>query len=166
MKTVLSSLISLILIFLLTSSFCIRKKTAQQPVQSDNAGLTLPEGFTARVFADNLGSGRHIAINSNGDLYLALRSLHSGNGIVALRDADKDGKAEMVKYFGKSITTGIDISNGFLYYSNFKEVMRVPLKPGELVPAGEPVVIATGFPSQNQHQDKTFALDGNGNLVC
>jgi len=164
MKTVLTYSISIILICLLTGSYCNRKKTVQPAFQTDNAGLTLPDGFSARIFADNLGSGRHIVVNGNGDLYLALRSLNKGNGIVALRDADKDGKAEVVKYFGKSITTGIDIYNGFLYYSNFKEVMRVPLKPDELVPSGDPVVIATGFPSQNQHQDKTFALDGSGNL--
>lgn len=169
MKTVLSYLISFTLICLLTSSFCIRDKKATPQVQSGqvqsgNAGLTLPSGFSAVVFADNLGSGRHIAVNGNGDIYLALRTLHSGNGIAALRDADKDGKAEIVKYFGKKITTGIDILNGFLYFSDFKEVSRVQLKQDELVPAGDPVVIATGFPSQNQHQDKTFALDGSGNL--
>jgi glucose/arabinose dehydrogenase len=130
----------------------------------DNAGLTLPEGFSALVFADNLGSGRHIIARDNGDIYLALRTLNDGKGIVALRDMDNDGKADSTVYFWKTLTTGIDISGGYLYFSNFTEVYRVPLFPGELVPVEEPVLIAGGFPQQNQHQDKTFALDGSGNL--
>jgi glucose/arabinose dehydrogenase len=114
--------------------------------------------------ADKLGSGRHIVVNSNGDIYLALRSLNKGKGIVALRDSDGDGRAETIRYFANTLTTGIDINDGFLYYSNFNEVIRVALPEKDLVPMGVPVVIATGFPEQNQHQDKTFALDGAGYL--
>jgi glucose/arabinose dehydrogenase len=44
------------------------------------------------------------------------------------------------------------------------EVMRVPLSLDELVPGGSPEVMATGFLKQNQHQDKTFALDDKGNI--
>ena len=32
----------------------------------DNAGLTLPNGFKANLFAENIGSARHIAISKNG----------------------------------------------------------------------------------------------------
>jgi glucose/arabinose dehydrogenase len=131
---------------------------------TDSSGLTLPTGFSAQIVADKLGAGRHIVVKSNGDIYLALHSLHNGKGIVALHDNDGDGKADIIKYFANTLTTGIDISNGFLYYSNFNEVIRVPLSQNDLVPTAEPVVIATGFEEQNQHQDKTFALDGNGNL--
>ena len=34
------------------------------------AGLSLPEGFSATVFADNVGHARHIAHRQNGDVYL------------------------------------------------------------------------------------------------
>jgi glucose/arabinose dehydrogenase len=166
MKTVKSYLIPLILLCAITSGFCIRSQTAQvSPASqvSDNAGLTLPDGFTAIVVADKLGSGRHIVVKSNGDIYLALSHLKGGKGIVALRDTNGDGKADETQYFGNSITTGIDISNGFLYYSNYKEVYRVPLKE-DLVPEGNQEVIVTGFEEQNQHQDKTFALDNQGNI--
>jgi glucose/arabinose dehydrogenase len=138
-----------------------------QPSQSKSApvdgGLTLPSGFSSVVVADKLGAGRHLVVNSNGDVYLALQSLHNGKGIVALHDDDGNGTADVIKYFGNTISTGIDISDGFLYYSNYNEVLRVPLQ-NELVPTAQPVVIATGFEKQNQHQDKTFALDGKGNL--
>jgi len=131
-------------------------------VGQDNGGITLPQGFSAVVFADKLGSGRHLAIKQNGDIYLALESLKNGNGIVALRDDNGDGKAEQIKYFSKTISTGMDIRNGFLYYSNYLEVFRVPLPDNDLVPTASPVVMITGFLKQNAHQDKTFTFDNQG----
>lgn len=156
----------LILIFFVFSSFCIRNKPVRLNILSDdnNGGLILPEGFSALIAADKLGAGRHIAVKSNGDIYLALSSLNKGKGIAALRDTSDDGRADIISYFANTITTGIDIKDGYLYYSNVDEVLRVALPDDELVPQGEPEVIATGFLKQNQHRDKTFALDNAGNL--
>src|SRR6267142_4457905 len=36
----------------------------------DNAGLAVPPGFCASVFADNLGHARHLAVAPNGDVYV------------------------------------------------------------------------------------------------
>jgi glucose/arabinose dehydrogenase len=130
----------------------------------DNGGLKVPQGFSALVVADTLGSGRHIAVRSNGDVYLALRSLKNGKGIVALRDKDGDGRADVISYFSNTLSTGMDIDSNYLYFSNFGEVYRIHLSQGELVPEGTPEVIATGFEEQSQHEDKSFALDGHGNL--
>jgi glucose/arabinose dehydrogenase len=152
------------LFFVLIMQGACKSGTSSGTRTGDNAGLTLPDGFSAVIFADNLGSGRHIIARDNGDIYMALRSLHDDKGIVALRDTDNDGIADSTVYFWKTLTTGIDINNNFLYFSNFTEVYRVLLFPGQLVPVEEPVLIAGGFPEQNQHQDKTFALDGSGNL--
>ncbi len=139
------------------------RNQSDQPQDQVNGGITLPQGFSAVVFADKLGPARHIDVKDNGDVYLALSSLKKGGGIVALRDDNGDGKAETIKYFGKTVSTGIEVRNGFLYYSNSEEVFRVPLSD-ELVPTANPEVIVTGFEKQNQHQDKTFALDNQGNI--
>src|SRR5688572_12979902 len=37
---------------------------------TDNGGITLPPGFCATVFADNIGHARHIVVNANGDVYV------------------------------------------------------------------------------------------------
>jgi hypothetical protein len=37
---------------------------------SDNGGITLPPGFCATIFADNLGHARQMAFGPNGVLYL------------------------------------------------------------------------------------------------
>ena len=36
----------------------------------DNGGITLPRGFCATVFADNIGHARHMAVGSNGVVYV------------------------------------------------------------------------------------------------
>ena len=68
---------------------------------SDNGGLTLPGGFEAVVVADSIGRARHLTVRENGDIYVKLRVANDeGQGIVALRDTDDDGKADIVNVFG------------------------------------------------------------------
>src|SRR5256885_11735303 len=54
---------------------------------NENVLLKLPQGFKALVFADNLGRARHIAINSNGDVYIKLEKLKDGKGIYRIHQA-------------------------------------------------------------------------------
>ncbi|HMI56357.1 MAG TPA: hypothetical protein VK494_09230, partial [Gemmatimonadaceae bacterium] len=74
---------------------------------SDNGGITLPSGFCAAVFADTIGHARHIVVSSNGDVYVNTWSgnyfntpAHPGGFLVALRDTNNDGKADIVRRFG------------------------------------------------------------------
>ncbi len=130
----------------------------------DNAGLILPRGFRAFVVAGNLGRGRHIDINKNGDIYMALRQLNNGHGIVALRDTTNDGRADLIRYFGDYPGTGIEISDGYLYFGADTMILRYPLTDGELVPEGKPELLVRGFPEQSQHRDKSFAIDNDRNI--
>ena len=72
-----------------------------------NGGLVLPDGFCATVFADSIGHARHIAVNSNGDVYVNTWSgayyqtpAHPGGFLVAARDTDRDGRADVIVRFG------------------------------------------------------------------
>lgn len=63
----------------------------------ENAGLTLPQGFKANVFAQNLGSPRHIAITSKGVLFAKLNYPNKeGKSIVRLEDTNGDGVADKI----------------------------------------------------------------------
>ncbi len=128
----------------------------------DNAGLILPEGFKAVIVADDLGPGRHIDINENGDIYMTMQSMSNGHGIVALRDTSGDSRADVVEYFGDHASTGMEVHDGYLYFGGDTMILRYRLNPGSLVPQEEPVLLAGGFPMQNQHSDKTFAIDDKG----
>ena len=80
-----------------------------------NGGLTLPPGFCAQVVADGLGAARHLAVAANGDVFVALQGSGAAGGIVALHDADGDGKFEVKEKFGEGSFTGIGLRNGYLY---------------------------------------------------
>lgn len=130
----------------------------------DNGGIELPDGFCAIVVADHLGTARHITVNRNGDIYVALRHLKNGGGIVALRDTDGDGKADVIKYFGNKPGTGIRIYHGYLYFAPLRSVIRYRLGQGKLLPISVPQKIVKWLPKQHAHADKAFAIDTTGHL--
>ena len=136
----------------------------------DNGGLLLPDGFCALVVADGLGGIRHIDVAANGDVYVRNRGVRgggggaTGDGIVALRDADGDGRAEVVERFGDNFGTGLELRGGYLYVSTSTEVWRYARQPGQLVPAGRPELVVSGFPMQRGHPDKPFAFDDQGRI--
>ncbi len=131
---------------------------------NDNAGLTLPDGFSALIYADSLGHARHLDVNSNGDVYVSLSNIKNGGGIVCLRDENKDGRADVIRYHGIYDGTGIKIHNGYVYFGADTLIVRYQLKEGELVPAETPEIIAGGFSVQNQHATKPFTFDQEGNI--
>jgi glucose/arabinose dehydrogenase len=130
----------------------------------DNAGLMLPDGFSALIYADNIGHARHLDINSNGDVYVSLSNVKNGGGIVCLRDENKDGRADIIKYHGIYDGTGIKIHNGYIYFGADTIIVRYKLKEGELVPSDNAEIIAAGFTPQNQHATKPFTFDQQGNM--
>lgn len=155
------SLFILVLTFL---GACNSKSVKNMESDKDNAGLKLPEGFSALIFADSLGNARHLDINANGDVYVSLSRIKKGGGIVCLRDQDKNGKADVIKYFGNLEGTGIKIHNGYLYFGADTVVVRYKLNEGELVPMENQQVIARGFEAQTQHATKPFTFDQADNM--
>ncbi|MDF9796033.1 glucose/arabinose dehydrogenase [Catalinimonas alkaloidigena] len=130
----------------------------------DNGSITLENGFSAYVVADDLGKTRHMAIRENGDIYIKVREPESG-GVLALRDTTGDGRADVKEYFGENVTgTGIGIHNGYLYYASLTAVYRIQLDENALVPTGSSEVVVDGFLEQPQHADKTLAFDNSGNM--
>ena len=131
---------------------------------ADNGGITLPAGFCALVVADNLGTARHIAVNTNGDVYIALMDAGDKGGVMAMRDTNGDGRFEVKEHIGTGSTTGVGIRNGYLYLAHPNTVERYKLTPGELKPAGAPEVVVAGLPGVRQHGDKGLTFDGKGKL--
>jgi glucose/arabinose dehydrogenase len=131
----------------------------------DNGGIKLPQGFCALVVADNLGTARHMAVAPNGDVYVATMGGRGADApLAALRDADGDGKFELVERFGESSATGIALRNGFLYVGTPTAIVRYKMTPGTLKPTGAVEVVVGGFELQRQHEDKGLAFDGVGGL--
>ena len=154
-------LITVNLIFLLL--FSESSFSQAKPATDD---LVLPKGFKSVVVANNLGQGRHIAINDNGDMYVILYRLKDKKGIVALRDTNNDGKADIIQYFGRHAGTGIGIHDGYLYIGADADTMvvRYKLRPGELLPDTTCEVVVSGFLKNMQHGMKSITFDNEHNL--
>ena len=138
---------------------------------SDNAGLTLPAGFCAGVFAEGLGGPRHMAVAPNGDVYVVRQTRVPTDtlrgGVVVLRDTDKDGRADIMASFGQTGGTGIAIENGFLYVDVRTAIVRYPMPASSsvsaLVPTAAPDTIVRGMPTGG-HAARNFVLDGRGGM--
>lgn len=125
--------------------------------------LTLPQGFTSVTIAESLGRNRHIAVNSNGDIYVKMERLKDDKGIFVLRQSG--GKYEVVNSFGDFPGSGIAIKNGYLYATTNEDVYRFKFNDkNEIDPDQKPEKIVTGLVNRRQHAAKTIALDNAGNI--
>ena len=127
---------------------------------NDDGDIKLPPGFRALVVADDLGPLRHLAVAPSGDIYAKTRKA----GIIALRDTNGDGRADVTESFGGGGGTGIAIRDGWLYHSSTTTVYRYKLTPGQLSPSGPQETIVAGLPDEDQHNSKAFAFDDAGRL--
>ena len=147
----------------LTTTSCA-EQAALLECDADNGGIQLPEGFCALVAADALGAARHLDVAPNGDIFVAIRNQPNvSGGIIALRDTDGDGRADLEERFGEDGGTSIQLRGDYLYFGRDNAIVRYPMTLGELVPDGPAEVIAT-LPDQRSHASKGFAFDGEGGM--
>lgn len=156
------------LLFLILLLAACNRPEKEKPIvlapDVNNGGITLPEKFAAIVVVDTLGSGRHMAVNDNGDIYLHLRSPNTeGKTIMALRDTTGDGRADIIQGFSDIPGTGIEIHNGYLYYSDRTHIYRSHLRDGELLPEEARDTLVTLVDGQG-HMEKPFTFDGKGGM--
>lgn len=126
--------------------------------------FTLPPGFEATVFADDLGYARHLAVREDGAVYTILRRRAFGEGLVTMIDDDGDGIADRVERFGSFRGTGVGFYNGYLYFATTGAIYRYSFEGDELVPKGDPEVVIAGLPDYGNHSAKPFTFDGAGNI--
>ncbi|MGF7169356.1 glucose/arabinose dehydrogenase/cytochrome c553 [Sphingobium xanthum] len=145
---------------------------------NDETGLSLPPGFCATIFADNIGHARHMVVGADGTLYVNTwmsryfrTPAPAGGFIVALRDTNGDGKADQADRFGTTPRedgtgggTGIAIWKDGLFVQVDDKIVRYAMKAGQAIPTGEPTVIVDGMPMNGDHMMKAIAIDKAGNL--
>tara|TARA_R110002051_G_scaffold148354_2_gene220933 strand:+ start:5874 stop:7334 length:1461 start_codon:yes stop_codon:yes gene_type:complete len=134
-----------------------------------NGGLYFPKGFHATVVVDSIGPSRHIAVNTNGDIYAKLREPNGTKGNMALRDTTGNGTADIIQRFGEypndgTFATEMRIHNGYLYFSSEQVIYRQKLTPNQLIPEGKPEVVLTDYFPKRWHNAKSLAFDKKGNM--
>ena len=143
-----------------------------------DSGITLPPGFCATVFADDIGHARHLIVAPNGVVYVNTWSgryygntpPHAGGFLVALQDTTGNGRADVVRRFGPDASsgnaggTGIGFYNDALYAETNDRIVRYALPPGTITPTAPPEVIVSGLPLTGDHPMHPFAIDKQGNI--
>jgi glucose/arabinose dehydrogenase len=146
---------------------CEQPSPPATPLQCDpsNDGLRLPAGFCAAVVTDNLGNARNLTVRDNGDIYVVTRNWRLGLGsLMALRDSDGDGSADIIETFSDQGGVDLTMHLGQLYVGHDDGIYRYRLAAGKLLPEQPPELIAGGFPEQERHLGKGFAIDPHNNL--
>jgi glucose/arabinose dehydrogenase len=149
--------------------------SATDPCSGDAGGITLPAGFCATVFADSIGHARHAAVASNGDVYVNTWSgsyysdkPREAGFIVALRDTNHDGRADVVTRFGPTPSaggkggTGIALRGDMLFVEENGSIVRYALTPGTLGASAKAESIVHGLPLTGDHPMHPFAIDSAG----
>jgi glucose/arabinose dehydrogenase len=143
----------------------------------DNGGITLPAGFCATVFADSLGHARHLVVAPNGFVYVNTwggKYYPDGSTpphpfLVALRDTNHDGRADVIQRFGDSLAnggaggTGIALYHGGLYAESKDKIVRYALDSAS-APKGAPTTVVSGLPLSGDHPMHPFVIDSSGQL--
>ena len=85
--------------------------------------LILEQGFDISIFASNLDAPRQMVEGKNGTIFVGER----GGQIIALRDTDNNGQADLKIIIAKDLTysTGISIYNGDLYFSEISKIWKI-----------------------------------------
>jgi glucose/arabinose dehydrogenase len=151
--------------------------TAAAACPGGDTGITLPSGFCATVFADSIVHGRDAVVASNGDVYVTLEgrapSPKQASGgaararqwsFVAMRDTNRDGRADLIERVGSVGNTGIGIANGYLYVDEGKRIVRYARPDTQLVPTAKAEVVVDGIPLDPGHRARNFAIGSDGSL--
>jgi glucose/arabinose dehydrogenase len=137
---------------------------ALAPICAQAADITVPPGFRATLVFEGAGPARHMAFDARGDLYVSKNPANGkSDGILALRDADGDGRFDEARRFGDVGGTGIRFHGGDLYATSSTAVYRYRFKEGELVPSAAPDTILSGMPATG-FASRPIAFDDKGGL--
>lgn len=150
--------------------------TNHRTCPGDDSGLTLPPGFCATIFADEIGHARHLVAAPNGVVYVNTWSgvyygndaPHVGGFLVALQDTTGKGKADVNQRFGETVPsggaggTGIGFYHGAVYAESNDKIVRYTLPAESILPRDPPQTIVAGLPVGGDHPMHPFAIDAAG----
>jgi glucose/arabinose dehydrogenase len=152
---------------------------------------TVPQGYTVKAIATDLGIPRQTLVLPNGDILVAEgrggnapklkpkdviagkikgkgnTSVKSGNRLTLLRDADGDGEYELKTVFADQLDApyGLALVGNNLYVANQGELVRFDYHMGQTRASGAPVKV-TDLPSAiNHHWTKALAASPDGRFL-
>ena len=118
--------------------------------------LNLPAGFSARIFAADLGGPRYIEFSPEGVLHVVLRT----GQIIALPDRDQDGVADehITVLNNLRVSDSIAFYKGDMYVGEEHQVIRAIDGDGDGIYEDREILIAD-LPWEAWHDTKTIVFD-------
>ncbi len=129
---------------------------------AQEARISLPPGFMISVFASGFDRARFMAVDPNGTLLLS----DPGAGkVIALPDADRDGRADRVVEVvgGLDRPHGLAFHDGKLLVAESGRLLRFDYDPAAMR-ASAPSVVVAGLPQGGNHPYRTVRVGPNHRL--
>lgn len=125
------------------------------------ADLKVPAGFHVEVFARELGEPKTVLALEDGTVLVSRPDM---NDVLALRDRDGDGRADLLRTAVASIehAHGLAMRGRVLYVAGVKKIVAA-----ERLPDGtfaEPVDVVSDLPDGGQHPDRAIGAGPDGKL--
>ena len=131
------------------------EKGSPLPLDKSAQAMTLPDGFTATLFAGEPDVHQPIGfcIDHRGRLWVAENDSypkweeHGKDRIVIFEDKDGDGKFDKRTVFAEGFhyLTGVQVGMGGVWVMDSPNLLFFPVKDGEDKPSGPPVVHLDGW---------------------
>ncbi|MES2454500.1 MAG: PQQ-dependent sugar dehydrogenase [Bacteroidota bacterium] len=131
--------------------------------ESENAGLLIPQGFSAVKLIEGIGKARHLIVTPKGNIYVRLARPVNNQGTLLLEE--KDGKATVKSGFGNYGGTGVRLYKDHLYVASNSEIFRYKVDDNEqVIDPSAPETIVTGLVDKGTHETKSIVMDNVGNM--
>lgn len=125
--------------------------------------IQVPQGFEVNLFSDKVPNARSLALGDDGVVYVGSRT---EGKVYALKDVNKDGRAEQVFVIAQDLTlpNGVAYRNGTLYVAEVRRLIRFKGISSKLdkPPAFE--IVYDWFPNKLHHGWKYLRFGPDGLL--
>jgi glucose/arabinose dehydrogenase len=157
---------ALVLALVVSAAACGTHKPATTSASGGcDPTIKLPPGFCALVFSDSAGPARHLAVRKNGDVIVGvLNQRREAGGVLALRDTNHDGHADLDERFGDDGVHGVVLSgDSTLLVSTASAVLRYRLTDS-LAPRKRVDTLINGLAAR-PIPSHSLAIDMRGNII-
>lgn len=136
-------------------------KPALVPVTEERIQqLKVPEGFSVRKFADNLGKPRILVASEEGPIYFSDREAGT---VTLLEDTDGDGSADRKETVAEiDQAHGLTIHDDKLYIVAVREIYSASINSDGTL--GTPELLSAALPDGGQHPNRTIAFGPDGKM--
>jgi glucose/arabinose dehydrogenase len=135
--------------------------SSQNTAPAKPADLKAPAGFVVSVFAAEVTGARLMAVSPDGVLYVARQPK---GDVVALPDADKDGRADKMEIVASNLTRphSLAFHKGYLYIATNPAVLRMKYANGKI--EGTPEKVVDLPVSTTPHWTRTIGFGRDGKM--